>query len=89
MQTECRQQSKTKRPKFIRKVTCQVCGDIANDHTHYGGVACYSCKGKQQQKHWSRMLAPLVLQLIQLQPSVVTKPSSCVSDLAWPGLVFN
>ena len=50
MQTECRQQSKTKRPKFIRKVTCQVCGDIANDHTHYGGVACYSCKGKQQQK---------------------------------------
>ena len=46
MQTECRQ-SKTKRPKFIRKVTCQVCGDTANDHTHYGGVACYSCKGKK------------------------------------------
>ena len=59
MQTECRQQSKTKRPKFIRKVTCQVCGDIANDHTHYGGVACYSCKGKQQQKKF--LLKILVL----------------------------
>ena len=35
---------KRKRPKFIRKVTCQVCGDIANDHMHYGAIACYSCR---------------------------------------------
>ena len=36
--------AKRKRPKFIRKVTCQVCGDIANDHMHYGAIACYSCR---------------------------------------------
>ena len=35
---------KRKRPKFIRKVTCQVCGDVANDHIHYGAIACYSCR---------------------------------------------
>ena len=35
---------KRKRPKFIRKVPCQVCGDIANDHVHYGAIACYSCR---------------------------------------------
>ena len=33
-----------KRPKFIRKVECQVCGDTANDHVHYGAIACYSCR---------------------------------------------
>ena len=33
-----------KRPKFIRKVICQVCGDVANDHMHYGAIACYSCR---------------------------------------------
>ncbi len=32
------------RKKFIRKVNCRVCGDVANDHIHYGGVACYSCR---------------------------------------------
>lgn len=36
--------AKRKRPKFIRKVTCQVCGDVANDHIHYGAIACYSCR---------------------------------------------
>ena len=36
--------AKRKRPKFIRKVTCQVCGDVANDHMHYGAIACYSCR---------------------------------------------
>ena len=35
---------KRKRPKFIRKVNCQVCGDVANDHVHYGAIACYSCR---------------------------------------------
>ncbi len=35
---------KRKRPKFIRKVTCQVCDDIANDHIHYGAIVCYSCR---------------------------------------------
>ena len=35
---------KRKRPKFIRKVVCQVCGDVANDHMHYGAIACYSCR---------------------------------------------
>ena len=35
---------KRKRPKFIRKVECQVCGDTANDHIHYGAIACYSCR---------------------------------------------
>ena len=35
---------KRKRPKFIRKVTCRVCGDVANDHVHYGSIACYSCR---------------------------------------------
>ena len=36
--------SKKKRPKFIRIVECQVCGDKANDHIHYGAIACYSCR---------------------------------------------
>ena len=36
--------SKKKRPKFIRIVDCQVCGDKANDHIHYGAIACYSCR---------------------------------------------
>jgi hypothetical protein len=22
----------------------QVCGDVANDHIHYGAIACYSCR---------------------------------------------
>ena len=35
---------KRKRPKFIRKVECHVCGDEANDHVHYGAIACYSCR---------------------------------------------
>ena len=35
---------KRRRPKFIRKVECQVCGDTANDHIHYGAIACYSCR---------------------------------------------
>ena len=35
---------KRKRPKFIRKVACQVCGDVANDHVHYGAIVCYSCR---------------------------------------------
>lgn len=35
---------KKKRPKFIRIVDCQVCGDKANDHIHYGAIACYSCR---------------------------------------------
>ena len=35
---------KRKRPKFIRKVICEVCGDVANDHMHYGAIACYSCR---------------------------------------------
>ena len=35
---------KKKRPKFVRKVSCQVCGDVANDHEHFGGIACYACK---------------------------------------------
>ena len=35
---------KRKRPKFIRKVPCHVCGDVANDHIHYGAIACYSCR---------------------------------------------
>ena len=33
-----------KREKFIRRVTCHVCGDVANDHNHYGAKACYSCR---------------------------------------------
>ncbi len=33
-----------KRKKFIRKVECQVCGDVANDHIHYGANCCYSCR---------------------------------------------
>ena len=33
-----------KRAKFIRKVKCAVCGDLANDHIHYGATTCYSCR---------------------------------------------
>ena len=32
------------RKRYIRKVTCLVCGDVANDHIHYGAIACYSCR---------------------------------------------
>ena len=35
---------KRKRKKFIRKVKCQVCEDVANDHIHYGATTCYSCR---------------------------------------------
>ena len=35
---------KRKRKKFIRKVNCQVCEDVANDHIHYGATTCYSCR---------------------------------------------
>ena len=35
---------KRKRKKFIRKVACQICGDVANDHIHYGATTCYSCR---------------------------------------------
>ena len=30
-------------PLFSRNFS-QVCGDDANDHEHYGGIACYACK---------------------------------------------
>ncbi len=33
-----------KRAKFIRKVRCAVCEDLANDHIHYGATTCYSCR---------------------------------------------
>ena len=36
---------KPKRPKFIRIVPCQVCGDDANDHNHYGGKTLYKNRG--------------------------------------------
>ena len=36
--------TKRKRPKFIRKVICRVCRDVANDHLHYGATTCYSCR---------------------------------------------
>ena len=26
------------------KLPCSVCGDLAPDHMHYGGVACFSCR---------------------------------------------
>ena len=24
--------------------SCKVCGDLASDHSHYGGKSCYSCR---------------------------------------------
>eukprot|EP00095_Tigriopus_kingsejongensis_P012478 maker-scaffold323_size206388-snap-gene-1.16 protein:Tk12478 transcript:maker-scaffold323_size206388-snap-gene-1.16-mRNA-1 annotation:"hypothetical protein DAPPUDRAFT_304351" len=38
--------TKTRKPRkrYIRIVSCSVCGDIANDHVHYGAIACYSCR---------------------------------------------
>ena len=29
---------------FIHCVSCLVCGDVANDHVHYGSVACFACR---------------------------------------------
>ena len=37
-------QPRKTRNKFIRCVTCNICSDLANDHDHYGGVCCYSCR---------------------------------------------
>jgi len=53
--------SKRRRPKFIRKVECSVCGDTANDHIHYGAIACYSCKFLLKLP----MLQLLLIQLLQ------------------------
>jgi retinoid X receptor beta len=25
-------------------IPCSICGDLAPDHMHYGGVACFSCR---------------------------------------------
>ena len=36
--------AKRKRPKFVRKVICQICGDMANDYMSYGAIACASCR---------------------------------------------
>ena len=29
---------------ILRVTTCLVCSDKANDHLHYGSIACYSCR---------------------------------------------
>ena len=26
------------------QLPCSICGDLAPDHMHYGGVACFSCR---------------------------------------------
>jgi len=33
-----------KRYEIPKTATCNVCGDIAAEHLHYGGIACYSCR---------------------------------------------
>lgn len=44
LQNSAPKRTPKKRPKYIRIVECQVCGDKANDHIHYGAIACYSCR---------------------------------------------
>jgi hypothetical protein len=43
------EKAKRKRPKFIRKVKCQVCGDVANDVStvHYS-YTLYSFSEKEK-----------------------------------------
>lgn len=54
------QPAKRKRAKFIRLVVCKVCGDMANDHSHYGAQCCYSCKFKVQLLNhpWPHLMCP-------------------------------
>ena len=28
----------------LNNSSCKVCGDLASDHSHYGGTSCYSCR---------------------------------------------
>ena len=66
---------KRKRPRFIRIVTCQICGDDANDHDHYGGVACYSCKAFFRRKVIMKQTLKCVKNKAELmqQPCIITK----------------
>ena len=66
---------KRKRPRFIRIVTCQICGDDANDHDHYGGIACYSCKAFFRRKIIMKQTLKCVKSNAELmqQPCIITK----------------
>eukprot|EP00090_Calanus_glacialis_P001517 TRINITY_DN11088_c0_g1_i1.p1 TRINITY_DN11088_c0_g1~~TRINITY_DN11088_c0_g1_i1.p1 ORF type:complete len:725 (-),score=121.67 TRINITY_DN11088_c0_g1_i1:197-2371(-) len=33
-----------KRYDIPKTASCHVCGDLAAEHLHYGGIACYSCR---------------------------------------------
>jgi len=33
-----------KRYDIPKTVQCHICGDLAAEHLHYGGIACYSCR---------------------------------------------
>jgi len=45
MAEEAEKKSKArKRYEIPKTATCNVCGDVAAEHLHYGGIACYSCR---------------------------------------------
>jgi len=43
-QGEGKKKPSRKRYDIPKTASCHVCGDLAAEHLHYGGIACYSCR---------------------------------------------
>jgi len=42
--SEGKMKKQRKRYDIVKTANCTVCGDLAAEHLHYGGIACYSCR---------------------------------------------
>jgi len=43
-QADVKKKPTRKRYDIPKTASCHVCGDLAAEHLHYGGIACYSCR---------------------------------------------
>lgn len=44
LQGDGKKKPSRKRYDIPKTASCHVCGDLAAEHLHYGGIACYSCR---------------------------------------------